>query len=116
MKKYEIYTDSFEFRFGKYKGSIPSMSMSDVWMEYNCQSANTPVLVASFENLEEALDFFRENYAGYGRTWAEKGNVWWLLRGEVAWLDANEYDEDGYFDQGGDLYEYSTESYTKEEE
>ena len=115
MRKYEIYTDTFEFRFGKSKSSIPAMSMSDIWMEYNCQSSNDPVRVASFDNLEDAMAFFRENYADYGRTWAEKGNVWWLLRGQVAWLDGNEYTEDGGFDQGGDLYECSAEAYEKED-
>ena len=116
MRKYEIYTDTFEFRFGKAKSSIPAMSMSDIWMEYNCQSSNDPVRLASFDNLEDAMAFFRENYADYGRTWAEKGNVWWLLRGQVAWLDGNEYTEDGDFGQGGDLYECSAEAYKKEEE
>lgn len=115
MERFEIYTDTFESRFGKYKGSIPTMSGSDIWMEYNCQSCNDPLRVASFENLDDALAFFRENYDDYGRTWAEKGNVWWLLRGQVAWIDRNEYDEDGNFVDGGDLYECSAEAYEKED-
>lgn len=116
MTKYEVFTDTFEFRFGTYKGSIPSMTVGEVWMEYNCQSCNDPVRVASFDTLEDALAFFRENYDDYGRTWAEKGCVFWLLRGQVAWIDGNEYDEDGNFVDGGVLYECSAEPYEKEED
>lgn len=113
MKRYEIYTDTFEFRFGRYKDSIPSMMVGEVWQEYVCQQ-NDPALVKSFENLDEALAFFRENYADYGRTWAEKGHVFWFLRGQLAWLDENEYTEDGEFDQGGTLWESSVQRYRKE--
>lgn len=116
MTKYEVFTDTFEFRFGTYKGSIPSMTGSDVWMEYNYRANNDPFLAGSFDTLEEALAFFRHYYADYGETHAEKGNVFWLLRGRVAWIDRNEYDEDGNFVDGGDLYERSAEPYVKEEE
>lgn len=122
MKKYEIYTDSFEFRFGKYKDSIPAMTGCEILQTYlSCDTRITsnfldPHLEASFDTLEEALAEWEKNYSNYSSTSAEKGNVLWMLRGELAYLEANDYTEDGDFDQGGDLYVFSAEAYEKEEE
>ena len=120
MKKYEIYTDTFEFRFGRYEDSIPEMSGYEIFQTYlSCDTKITtnsldPHLEASFDTLEEARAEWEKNYKNYGRTWAEKGNVFWFLRGQLAWLDENEYTEDGEFDQGGALWESSVQGYRKE--
>lgn len=116
MTKYEIYTDTFEFRFGTYKASIPEMTEGDILDEYLWQSSICPKLESSFENLDMATAFFRENYADYGKTWAEKGNCFWLLRGRLAWLEASHYDDDGEFDYGEGTICHSIEGYTEEEE
>lgn len=122
MRKYEIYTDTFEFRFGKYKDSIPAMTGYEILQTYlSCDTRITsnfldPHLAASFDTLEEARAEWEKNYKTYGSTSAEKGSVLWLLRGDLAYLEANDYTEDGDFDQGGELFEVSAEAYEKEEE
>lgn len=116
MIKYEIKTDTFEFRFGTSKNSIPSMTAEEVFEEYQSGSSNCPELVGSFDSLEDAEKAFSRFYANYGRTWAERGFCFWLLRGDVAWIEENEYDDDGEFDQGGVTYDVSAEAYEAEEE
>lgn len=111
MTKFEIKTDSFEFRFGTSKNSIPEMSGAEVFDTYQMESANDPTLEASFDTLEEAQAEFSKSYSDYGTTYAEKGFTFWLLRGKVAWIEENEYDEDGEFDQGGWTHNVSAESY-----
>lgn len=115
MTKYEIKTDNFEFRFGTSKDSIPQMSGAEVFENYLNGSANDPHLDASYNTFEEAQAEFSKYYANYARTRAEKGNTFWFLRGEVAWIEENEYDEDSEFDQGGDVWVYLTEPYEVEE-
>lgn len=116
MSKYEIKTDDFEFRFGIAKDSIPEMSAQEVFEAYQMESANDPTLESSFDTLEEAREEFCKNYSGYGTTYAEKGFTFWLLRGKVAWIEENEYDEDGEFDQGGVTYDVSAEGYIPSED
>lgn len=119
MTKYEIMTDTFEARFGTSEASIQSMSAEDIFDSYisgGFSNSNNPQRVASFDTLEEAQAEFSKNYSGYGRTRAEKGFTFWLLRGKVAWIEENEYDEDGEFDQGGSVYSYSAVGYEKEED
>ena len=115
MTKYVIKTDSFEFRFGTYKNSIPYMNAEEVFNSYLRESCNDPVIRESFDTLDEAWEVFEKNYSFYGSTHAEKGNVFWLLRGDVAWLEEEEYDEDGEFDQSNGIYKFSAESYYDEE-
>lgn len=120
MRKYAIYTDSFEFRFGKYKDSIPAMTGYEILQTYlSCDTRITsnsldPHLGASFDTLEEARAEWEKNYKNYGYTSAQKGSILWLLCGDLAYLEANDYTEDGDFDQGGELYEFSAEAYVKE--
>ena len=115
MTKYEIYTDMFEFLFGKYKDSIPEMSADEVLQMYFEENANYPSLVKSFDNADEAIEHFRKNFSNWGDTWAQKGNVFWLLRGHVAYIEENQYDEDGEFDCGGSVWLASVAGYEKEE-
>lgn len=115
MTKYEIKTDSFQLRFGTHKGSIPAMDAGEVFDAYLQRSANDPELQASFDSLEEARAAFAQNYASYGSTYAQKSSVFWILRGEVAWIEENEYDEAGEFYQGGSVVEFSAEGYEQEE-
>ena len=114
MTKFEIKTDSFEFRFGTSKHSIPAMTADEVFDTYQIESANDPTLEASFDTLEEAQAEFSKHSSGYGTTYAEKGFTFWLLRGKVAWIEENEYDENGEFNQGGSVVEFSAEGYEEE--
>ena len=122
MNKFEIKTDSFEFRFGTSRDSIPAMSAAEIFETYQIgdttitSNSLDPDRVASFDTLEEARAAFAKNFADYGRTRAERGRVFWLLRGELAWIEENEYTEDGDFDQGGVTYDVSAEAYEPEPE
>lgn len=113
--KYEIRTDRFEFRFGTYKDSIPAATADQIWDWYNQESVQDPEIRASFDTLEAAQEEFRKSWADYGTTRPQKGQTWWLLTGELAWIERNEYDEDGEFDQGGDVYDVSAQGYEKED-
>ena len=116
MKKYEIKTDSFQFRFGTSRSSIPAMDAGEVFDAYLQGSANEPDRETSFDTLAEAQEVFKRDYASYGSTYAEKSNVFWILRGDVAWIEENDYDENGEFDQGGTVADFSAEGYEPEEE
>lgn len=122
MTKFEIKTDSFEFRFGRSRESVPAMSADEIFDTYlSCDDRITsnsldPVLEASFDSLEEAKSEFAKNYANYGCTRLEHGSVLWLLCGELAWIESNEYDDDGEFDQGGETFAVSAEAYEPEED
>ena len=122
MTKFEIKTDNFQFRMGTRKSSIPSMSADEIMQTYfSCDDRITsnsldPVLRESFDNEAEAVDFFKVHYSGYGRTRLERYNNQYLLCGEIAWIEENEYDEDGEFDQGGSVIELSAESYKAEKD
>lgn len=109
MKKFEIMTDRFEVRF-----STPpkSQSAQDVWELYE-STLNEAKLEASFDTLEEAKAEFQKRWANHGSTRMEKGYAYgWLLLGDVAYIVENEYDEDGEFDHGGDVWEYSAAPYS----
>lgn len=111
MRKYEIKRDTFEFRFGTYKDSIPSMTSKEVFDYYLSGEANDAEIIGRYDTESDALDAFSDDY---GTTWAEKGNTFWLLRGSVEFVEINEYDEDGEFDNGGDIVAYSAEGYDGE--
>jgi len=115
MTKYEIYTDLFEFGFGKGKSSIPDATADDIWAWYMEESCQYPEMVGSFDSREDAKAAFNKNYANYGETHAEKGNIWWHLRGRVAWIEVNIYDDNGEFDSSDGVIELSAEPYKGEE-
>lgn len=119
--RWEIKTDSFEFRFGIRPDSVPTMSADEVFDTYqSCDTRITsnsidPTTVASYDTEEEAREEFSRNYANYGSTRAEKGMTIWLLHGELAWIEQVWYDDDGEFDQSMVL-EFSAEGYNAEPE
>lgn len=122
MIKYEIKTDSFEFRMGTRKSAILAMSADEILDTYfSCDTRITsnsldPEQRESFTDEAEAVAFFKANYSDYGKTTLEHGNTQYLLRGDLAWLEENEYDEDGEFDHGGAVLELSAEAFTPEED
>lgn len=119
MTKYEIFTDTFEFRLWGDKERIPSMSGDEIMETYFSgdtritSNSLDPVKQAAFDSYEDAEIEFGHSYANYGCTRLEKGNLksLYLLRGEIAWIEENEYDEDGEFDQGGTVLCFSAEPY-----
>ena len=122
MTKFEIKTDSFEFRMGTRESAIQPMSADEVMDTYfSCDTRITsngldPEQRESFDSMDEAVAFFRKNYSGYGRTRLEHGNTQYLLRGQIAWIEENEYDDDGEFDQGSAVIEFSAEPYTVDDD
>ena len=111
MTKYEIMTDNFELRLGA-ANRVREMSADEVLCEYQDQTANAPTLVESYDSLDEARAAFR-TYANYGSTRLERGVTGCLLVGQLALLVENEYDEDGNFDQGGNVIDSAVGPYRK---
>ena len=115
MTKYEICTNDFQIRCGTTKDSIDSYTEWELFDAANYNDCYAYELRASFDTEAEAREFFDKNYKDYGRTWAEKGNVFWILRGRLAWIEINIYDENGEFDSGDGVVELSAEPYEGEE-
>lgn len=120
MIKYEIYTDSFEFRMGTSKERIPYMSADDIFDVYmSCDTRITsnsldPFLRGVFDS-EDAAQTAWEAYKDWGRTCLEKGQAQWLLCGDIAWMESAEYNGDDY-DYGLDYLCIAAEPYAKEDE
>lgn len=111
MRKYEIYTDSFEIKFGRLESSIPATDAETVFRWYLNELDDNRRLRASFETLEEAQAEFGKAYSDYGRTYPTRGVASWLLCGELAWIEENEYTDDGDFDQNIAYHDVSAQGY-----
>lgn len=117
MIKYEIMTENFEFRMGTRRDKIPPMSAGEIVdMHLSCDDRITcnyinPDRHESFADEAAARKFFGERYSNYGRTNITKNGANWLLSGQIAWLEANEYDENGEFNQGGEVLSYAAEPF-----
>jgi hypothetical protein len=120
MIKYKIYTDSFEFRIKPNKDRIPNMSADAIFGTYwSCDTRITsnsldPCLRGVFDNEADAMAAW-ETYKDWGRTYLEKGQTQWLLRGVIAWMESAEYCGKDY-DYGLDYLCVSAEPYIKEED
>lgn len=114
MTKYEILTGSFELRFGTSRDTIPAMSAEEIFSDYQDLQAKCPEIKASFETINEAREEFSAYYKNFGTNYAQAGGAFWLLMGEVAWIEENEYDEDGEFDQGGAVHDFSAAGFEPE--
>lgn len=108
--KYEIWTDRFEIRIGRTEDAR-TMTEREVFDEYLAEDANNPHLAGTFDTQEEAEEHFKRYFANYGTSRAVRGTAGWLLVGQVAYLQADEYDEDGEYIQGGDILMTSSEAY-----
>jgi hypothetical protein len=121
MTKYEIMTDHFEFRLGTQKWRIPSMSADEIFDTYQSRDGRitsnfiNPRLCGSYATLEEAQAALHDG-AYSAETRLQKGQVEWLLTGELVWIEENEYDDDGEFDQQNGFHDVLAEPYEKEEE
>lgn len=99
MIKYEIKTDSFEFRFTR---PAPSMTAREVFYTYTegdpriASNSCDPVTVASFDTLSEAQAAFAAKYANYGKTRSNRNGAFYLLTGDLAWIEENAYDGDDF--------------------
>lgn len=122
MPKFEIRTDHFEFRMGSMRDRIPAMSAEEILATHlSCDDRITsngidPTIEASFDTLEEARAEFTRNYGRYGFTSLDRAGTGYLLSGSLAWIEENEYDDNGDFDQGGATYDVSAQPYEPEGE
>lgn len=117
-----IRTDHFELRMGSRRDRIPSMSAEEILDTHlSCDDRITsnsidPTIEASFDTLEEARAEFALNYERYGCTDLRRASCGYILTGRLAWIEENQYDENGDFDQGGETYDLSAQPYEAEEE
>lgn len=109
MTKFETKKSSFEFRFSR-RNPPPAMSEKEIADMFfsSCYDAET---VAEFDSKEEAVKAFEEN-KHLSSTYLSEG---WanalLVCGTIVWMEENTYDEDGEFDQGGDVWCIAAEAY-----
>lgn len=114
MKKYEIMTDSAEILRSKSIRSFPAMSAGEVFDTYRSLTVQEPRCEGSYDTLEEANAVWQALYAKSGRTYAQAGNPFAVMIAEVAWIEENEYDDDGEYDQGGNVWRWSADGYNDE--
>lgn len=113
--KYEIYIDYFQMGRWKTKDLIPELSARDMEDRYwGGLYDYSETRRARFDTLEEALAEFESHYTNT-HTRAEKTPLGWILRGDVAWVEANEYDEDDEYCGNGETYAFSCDPYSKED-
>lgn len=115
MTKYEIRTDTHEFRLPKRAG-IRTCTGADLFEDYRQSSIQDSEVRESFDSLEEARAEFEAHWANWGSTQLLQGNGTRYLYCEFAWIEENRYDDDGEFDQGGWCYDVSAEDWTEEED
>lgn len=111
MKKYEIMTDTAEILRSKSIQSFPAMSADEIFDAYRSLTSQAPHREGSYDTLEEADAVWQALYAKSPRTYAQAGSPFAVLIAEVAWIEENEYDEDGEFDQGGIVCRRSAEAW-----
>lgn len=97
MTRYDIYTDNLEFRG---TAPFPPMSGDEILDTHlSCDDRITsnsldPHLESSHASRDEALAAFN-SFSDYGRTKAETSGGIHYLRGELAWVEEVEVDDDG---------------------
>ena len=120
MKKFIIYSDHFEFRFGK--APIPSMSAEEILDTHlSCDGRITsnsidPTIEAVFYSLADAKEEFCRNYSEFGYTRKDSAYIGKLLTGRLAWIEEIETGEDGDIIQSYGTLDVSAEPYTAEED
>ena len=114
MKQYEIWTEDFEFRFGKYRDSIPDLSERDIEDLYFDQNSFDPRCVATFDTIKEAEKEFEKNYTNNITRPESTFNGWWILRGDIAYIEEVDYYVNGDYDHG-EIVAFSCAPYKKEE-
>ena len=113
MTKYEIMHDRFEFNDWTSKYSFPTATAEQIFDWYMNLADRCPNLVGSYATEEEAREAFQECR---GSTSVTDGWVHALLVGDVYWIEINEYDEAGEFDQGGNVIAFSADGYVSWED
>lgn len=111
MIKYELYTDTFEFRTRKGQ----EWQSDDIFDAYITQGDLYPTRVAQADNLEDIAALFEDEKLKC-TTYEQAYTTGWLIRGVLCYIEIAEYDEDGEYIQGGDIVKFCVVPFRKEEE
>ena len=122
MTKFEIMTDSFEFRFTPGR-PIPRMTEREILDTYFSldpritSNSIDPETVEAYDTEEDAREAFWTRWRDYGETRPARSAAGIpLLIGRLAFIQINDYDAEGEFDQGGDTLDlWSAEGYEPED-
>ena len=116
--RFEIKRDRFEIDFLGIKRaeSLPEYTADEILAEVLHGDGSGAEILASFDNEEEARAEFAAHYANAGRTRATALSIGLAIVGDVFWIERNEYTDDGDFDFGGDVLDYSAEAFRPEVE
>lgn len=116
MKKYEIYSDSFETRLsGRSEEAGVTLTEKDIYDLYGMETFHDSSLLESYDSKEAALADFHAHYRKYATTTLESGASYNFLAATVVYVEENEYDEDGEYDSGH-ILEYAAEPFGEKEE
>ena len=113
IRKYEIVSERFELSTFSHWPSMTKDELFDAIQAANEWAGwSAPITEVSFPTLEEAQSAFENDYKRLASTHHEHYNRQDFLTGTVYWIEANDYDEDGDFDQGSGPIEFAAEPYT----
>lgn len=110
MTKFEIKKSSFEFRFSR-RNPPPALSSKEIADMFFGSYDYDPETIASFDSKEEAVKAFEGEKVSASTYLSEGWANSLLICGTIVWMEENTYDEDGEFDQGGDVWCIATEAY-----
>lgn len=108
MIKYDVYEENFEFRTDL---RHTSATAEQIWGWYQDADNRDPQRIGSFDSIEEARAALRyiHPYSAHQRGFAH-----WLVVGRLGWIEENEYDEDGEFDQSHRVWDVAVSSLEKD--
>ena len=109
---FNAWRDSFEFRTKHGAG----WTTDEIKNAYLAKTSNDPELLGRFETLEEAQQAIRDDFGNpMCLTSEQRGNIAWLLVGQIVYISEDEYDadEDGEedFSQEICIHEFFAEAY-----
>lgn len=115
MKKtvFEVRTESIEERMSP----RVNLTEEDIWDIYNNKTDYYPVVIGQCDTLEDARAAFKTEAENRVQSYyqAAYGNGW-LLIATLVWIEENEIDEDGEYDNCSGVWDYSAEPITLDED
>ena len=88
---FNAWRDSFEFRTEHGAG----WTSGEIKNAYLAKASHDPELLGRFETLAEAQQAIRDNFGNpMCSTLEQRGNIGWLLVGQIVYISEDEYDVD----------------------
>lgn len=108
MIKFDVYEENFEFRADLRRTGATA---EQIWNWYQDADNRDPQRKGSFDSLEEARAELQHihPYSSHQRGFALQ-----LVVGRLGWIEENEYDEDGEFDQSIAIWDVEVADLEKE--